>query len=121
MATEIKAINAYLNRQRYEGGIFSGLRRVFNEADAPGFNWDRGGRLYAVGGELQMMKKRDRLAMRINGEPVVELDVNASFLRIFALSLTILCQRVRTYTPAAICIETLSRHGSQLRWVIKAL
>ena len=85
MAAEIKAINAYLSRQRYEGGIFSGLRRVFNEADVPGFNWDRGGRLYAVGDEsYQMMKKRDRLAMRINGEPVVELDVNASFLRIFA-------------------------------------
>lgn len=85
MASEIKAINAYLNQQRYEGGLFSGLRRVFNEADAPGFNWDRGGRLYAVGDEsYQMMKKRDRLAMRINGEPVVELDVNASFLRIFA-------------------------------------
>lgn len=85
MAAEIQAINAYLNRQRYDGGIFSGLRRVFNEADASGFKWDRGGRLYAVGDEsYQMMKKRDRLAMRINGEPVVELDVNASFLRIFA-------------------------------------
>ena len=85
MASEIKAINAYLNLQRYEGGIFSGLRRIFNEADVPGFNWDRGGRLYAVGDEsYQMMKKRDRLAMRINGEPLVELDVNASFLRVFA-------------------------------------
>ena len=85
MAAEVKAINAYLNRQRYEGGIFSGLRRIFNEADAPGFKWDRGGRLYAVGDEsYQMMKKRDRLSMRINGEPVVELDVNASFLRVFA-------------------------------------
>ena len=50
-----------------------------------------------------MMKKRDRLAMRINGEPVVELDVNASFLRIFASTVDYSLPKETTFTPAAIC------------------
>jgi len=39
--------------------------------------------LYAVGDDsYQMLKKAKRLDIKINGEAVVELDINASFLRI---------------------------------------
>ena len=40
-----------------------------------------GARLYCTGeGNYQQMSKNDRLAMTINGEPVVEIDINASYL-----------------------------------------
>lgn len=76
-------INRYLIGQNFDGMEFYGLRRVFNEGDSPSFNWNLGGRLYGIGEDnYQRMKKDQRLALKINGEAVVELDINASYLRI---------------------------------------
>ena len=79
----VSELNDYLFEQRLEGGIFTGYQRIFNEGDHPQFNWDRGGRLYCVGeGHYQLLKKAERLKMKINGEPVAEIDINASYLTI---------------------------------------
>ena len=80
---QLLEINSFLIEQRYEGMEFYGLRRLFNEGNHPSFDWNLGGRLYAVGDDsYQMLKKAKRLDIKINGEAVVELDINASFLRI---------------------------------------
>ena len=52
------------------GFEFNGFTRVFSNG-----NITRGGRLYA---DYQRLKKEQRLAIRLDGEPVVELDVKAS-------------------------------------------
>ena len=81
----VSSINDYLFRQEIEGGVFSGYQMIFNEGDKEGFNWNRGGRLYCLGDDsYQMMKKARRLRMTFNGEPVSEIDVNASWLTVFA-------------------------------------
>ena len=62
---------------------FYGLKRIFNEGDRSDFHWNMGGRLYAIGeSHYQWLKKEKRLDIKINQEPVVEIDINASFLRI---------------------------------------
>ena len=77
-------INRFLVEQEYSGMRFYGLRRIFNEGDRADFKWNLGGRLYAVDsdGNYQMLKKTERAKITMNGEPTVELDVNASYLRI---------------------------------------
>ena len=76
-------INSFLVEQKYTGIEFYGLYRLFNEGDDPAFNWNLGGRLYGVGeGSYQQLKKVERAKIKINDEPVVELDINASYLRI---------------------------------------
>ena len=83
VSQRIKRINRYLSEQSLENGNFNGYHRVFNEGDHPDFKWNMGGRLYGVGEEsYQQMKKKNRRLMLINGEPVVEIDINGSFLRI---------------------------------------
>lgn len=80
---QLLEINSFLIEQRYEGMEFYGLSRLFHEGDHPSFDWDLGGRLYGVGGNsYQTLKKAKRLDIKINGEAVVELDINASYLRI---------------------------------------
>ena len=75
--------NAFLLEQDYQGMEFFGLHRIFNEGDDPDFDWNLGGRLYDVSdGSYQMFKKAKRAEIKINGERVVELDINASYLRI---------------------------------------
>ena len=75
--------NSFLMEQRYHGMEFFGLSRIFNEGGHSSFNWNLGGRLYGVGEDsYQMLKKAQRAKIKINGAAVVELDINASFLRI---------------------------------------
>jgi hypothetical protein len=76
-------LNRFLAKQQIEGGIHHGYRRIFNRGDLPDYAWNKGGRLYSVGEDnYQTMKKDQRLQMTINGEPVVEIDIRASFLTI---------------------------------------
>ena len=76
-------INKYILKQNFEGMEFYGLRRLYNEGDHPSFNWNLGGRLYGVGeNNYQRLKKEQRSMIKINGEAVKELDINASYLRI---------------------------------------
>jgi hypothetical protein len=65
------------------GGTHRGYRRIFNCGDQEGFDWNKGGRLYSQGEDsYQRLHKDERLKMLIDGQPVVEIDVTASFLTI---------------------------------------
>ena len=63
--------------------VFSGLRRLFNEGDREDFNFNLGGRLYCANGQGYIgMKSEDRANILIDGENIVEVDINASYLTI---------------------------------------
>ena len=82
---QLKRLNEFFDRFELRGGLHRGYLRGFNNGDHPKFNWDMGGRLYCYGGEFnyQQMERADRLRMTINGEPVCEIDIRASYLTIF--------------------------------------
>lgn len=81
---ETHRINEFLRQQAFEGMTFDGLFRGFNEGNQKGFDWNKGGRLYAVGGGFQGLDKRtERPLIRINGEEAVEVDIRASHLTVF--------------------------------------
>lgn len=76
-------LNSFLIEQDFGSIAFKGLYRGFNMGDEAGFNWNKGGRLYAHGDDnFQQFKKADRLGIQINGTPVAEIDINASYLTI---------------------------------------
>jgi hypothetical protein len=57
--------------------------RLFNNGDEPNFDWNKGGRLYSPGEDsYQQIPREARLRMTINGEPLCEIDVRASYLTI---------------------------------------
>jgi hypothetical protein len=81
LEAEVRELNEFTTSVKFEGGVHQGYRRIFNCGDAATFNWNKGGRLFGVGEEsYQRLKKELRWAMRINDEPVVEIDVQASHL-----------------------------------------
>ena len=83
ISAKLLEINSFLVDQSYQGMEFYGLHRGFNEGDHPSFNWNLGGRLYGGGEDsYQLLNKAQRLNIKINGEAVVEMDINASYLRI---------------------------------------
>ncbi|HUD30319.1 MAG TPA: hypothetical protein VMQ93_15730 [Novosphingobium sp.] len=82
LRAEVTAINSFLEGQTFEGMTFEGLYRGFNMGDSKEFQWNKGGRLYAVGGSYQSMPRKERPAIRINGEHIVEVDIGASHLSI---------------------------------------
>lgn len=82
LSTEVAAINSFLEGQTFDGFIFEGLYRGFNMGNANDFQWDKGGRLYAIGGAYQSKSKSERQGIRINGEPTCEVDIGASHLTI---------------------------------------
>ena len=80
---ELVRLNAYLAAQEIGGASHRGFKRIFHATTTDGFSWDKGGRLYSVGGaNYQQEKKEVRSAITINGERVVELDITASHLTI---------------------------------------
>lgn len=83
MRDRMDRLNAFLWEQHIDpyGPVF--LRRIFANGDQPGFCWETGGRLTAIGRDsFQTAKKRDRAAILINGVETVEIDVQASHLTI---------------------------------------
>lgn len=84
---ELEELNAYLETVLIEGFAFSGLRRIFNNGDQPGFAWQWGGRFYSVpGGDDYMRWKGGKAAradaIRLQGERVGEVDLSASHLTV---------------------------------------
>jgi hypothetical protein len=59
--------------------------RIFHNGDDPHFDWNLGGRLYSqhFSESYQVLSADRRAAMTINGEPVAEIDLRASYLTIF--------------------------------------
>ncbi len=84
MEQSVKELNSFLDQFAIGGGIHRGYVRVFNVGDHPRFRWNLGGRLYSQGRDsYQQMPRSNRLEMTIDGEPVCELDITASYLTIF--------------------------------------
>jgi hypothetical protein len=76
---DIKELNEFLARFELTGGRHEGYIRIFNNR-----SWKKGGRLYSpCEGSYQLMPEHKRLEMKINGEPVVEIDIKASHLTIY--------------------------------------
>jgi hypothetical protein len=86
LAAEVREINKTLAKHTYSFGEAPIFRRVFNNADADplGYRWNQGGRLYAAGASsYQSLTATERLAFRIDGEAVAEIDIKASHLSVF--------------------------------------
>jgi hypothetical protein len=76
---DVRELNEFLARFEILGGEHYGYERVFNN-----LSWKKGGRLYSSGEHCyQRLKDVERLKMTINGEPVAEIDIKASFLTIY--------------------------------------
>jgi hypothetical protein len=84
LAGELAEHNAFVAAKGVEGVLFSGLKRVFNNGDVPGFAWQWGGRFASLpGGGYEREGKSDRLAVMLLGsEAVAEIDLRASHLTI---------------------------------------
>ncbi len=83
---DVERLNAFWQEHTLTGGVHRGFTRIFHTegTSAEGYGWNMGGRLYSVGaGNYQTLKEEDRAQMRIDGDPVVELDVQASHLTVF--------------------------------------
>lgn len=88
LRSEVEEINTFLRSCRIDGFAFPGLCRIFNEGDKVATRWRRGGRFYCLPGGGDYMawkgKKEARAAgMRLQGEEVVEVDLQACHLTIF--------------------------------------
>jgi hypothetical protein len=80
LENEVKELNTFFDGVELHGGTHRGYLRVFNNGDHPNFDWNMGGRLYSHNeGNYQQMERADRLRMTINGEPVCEIDIRASY------------------------------------------
>lgn len=71
---QIQRINEGLARHNTDLGDPLRLKRVFNNGKAAGFAFNKGGRLY---GSYQSLPKADRMAMKLDGQPVVEIDIKS--------------------------------------------
>lgn len=88
--TRLETINAYLSTDRISGFAFGGLRRIFNNGDVPGFDWQWGGRFYSVTGadpyeHWKGGKARRAASILIDRHAVAEVDISASHLTILSV------------------------------------
>ncbi|MGH6909389.1 MAG: hypothetical protein ACREEG_04310 [Phenylobacterium sp.] len=82
-AARVASINDFFSDVEIRGGGHRTFFRGFAMGDQPGFAWDKGGRLYSEGADnYQQLPQARRVQMTLNGEPVVEIDIKASFLTI---------------------------------------
>ena len=81
----IQELNEFFAKQTLRGGSHEGYVRIFHNGDDPHFYWNLGGRLYSqhFSESYQILPSEKRAAMTINGEPVAEIDIRASYLTIF--------------------------------------
>jgi len=78
---DVHDLNRFLADHNIQGGVHRGYRRIFNQGDRKPYRWDKGGRLYSTGDDsYQTLKKAQRLEMMLDGEPVAEVDIRASYL-----------------------------------------
>ena len=79
LEADVRELNDFLARFEILGGEHYGYERVFNNQ-----SWKKGGRLYGGGEDCyQRLPQAERLKMTINGEPIAEIDIKASFLTIY--------------------------------------
>jgi hypothetical protein len=81
---QVRDLNEFLDGFDLRGGSHRGYIRVFNQGDHPSFDWNKGGRMYSHGDDsYQRLSQDERLRMTIDGEPVCEIDIRASYLTIY--------------------------------------
>jgi hypothetical protein len=82
---EVRELNEFFAKQTLRGGSHEGYVRIFHNGDDPYFDWNLGGRLCSqhFSESYQVLSADKRAAMMINGEPVAEIDIRASYLTIF--------------------------------------
>ncbi len=79
LEADVRELNEFLARFEILGGEHYGYERVFNNQ-----SWKKGGRLYGSGEDCyQRLSEAERLKMTIDGEPVAEIDIKASFLTVY--------------------------------------
>lgn len=84
MENSLRDLNEFFAKQILRGGTHHGYVRIFSNGDDADFNWDKGGRFYSQHfPSYQGMNGEQRRRMTINGEPVAEIDIRASYLTIF--------------------------------------
>lgn len=87
-AAIIRDINAFVQKQKFEGIEDIAFFRGFNEGDQPSFDFNWGGRVYCHGGGYQNLPRykpaadMDRSRIRINDEETVEVDISGCFITI---------------------------------------
>jgi len=81
----VRELNTFFDMQTLRGGAHHGYIRIFSNGDDADFNWNKGGRFYSqhMNDSYQAMSGKRRRMMTINGEPVAEIDIRASYLTIF--------------------------------------
>ncbi|MBX7461512.1 hypothetical protein [Qipengyuania huizhouensis] len=83
LAEQVNDLNSFFADIQIEpAGHHFAFHRIFNEGDFRGFAWNKGGRLYSMGDSYQQRKQEERSFMKLDGEPVVEIDIRASHLTI---------------------------------------
>ena len=87
MRSEIAELNAHFATHELEGARHIGWVRKFHGASPDKYMLNRGGRLYSQppmpATNYQSMSQERRLKLRMDGEPVSEIDISASYLTIF--------------------------------------
>lgn len=85
LESQVRELNEFFAGQDLRGGAHEGYVRIFHNGDDPYFDWNLGGRLYShrFTDSYQVRSADARAAMTINGEPVAEIDIRASYLTIF--------------------------------------
>lgn len=102
-AARIRALNSFIETHAITGSkefqpLEIALYRSFNQGDHTGHSYRLGGRIYDNGESYQQMKDKERSLIRINDEPVVEIDISACFLTIaYALTGTPLPSEDKPY------------------------
>ncbi|WP_374550274.1 hypothetical protein [Sphingobium yanoikuyae] len=88
MVADLEAHNVFMRTLEIDGIDFVGLRRLFNEGELVDRRWRSGGRFYSIvtngiGTRYENMSAEDRVRdIKIGGNPVVEVDMSASQLRL---------------------------------------
>jgi hypothetical protein len=87
LRNEVAELNAHFATHKLEGARHIGWVRKFHGASPDECMLNRGGRLYSQppmpATNYQNMPQEQRLKLRLDGEPVSEIDIGASYLTIF--------------------------------------
>ena len=110
LVDKVTGYNDWIARHDVAGCLPPRLKRVFTAS------WLLGGRWYAVGaeGNYQRMSEAERLGVTINGEPVVEVDVQASHLSIMHVTSVGLSRRIAGVVTARLPLSRNFRISSSL-------
>jgi len=90
----VSGLNNYLSKYTLSGVPFTGLYRSFSNYDDKNPVLTDGGRLYAEGGSYQLLNSAKRLQIKIDDEPVAEVDITASHFTLICLVASMLDARV---------------------------